>query len=52
MYRLGDEKLESSPTERDVGVLVNGELNMSQQCVLEAKRANLFLECIRYNIAS
>jgi len=51
-YSLGVDLLESSSVERDLDVLVDDRLTMSQQCALDAKKANGILGCIRRSVAS
>ena len=50
-YKLGSVRMEHITAKKGLRIL-DGKLDMSQQCALTAQKANRILGCIKRNVAS
>ena len=51
-YRLRVELLENTSMQKNLGVLVDSKLTMSQQCASVAKKTSIILGCIKKSMTN
>ena len=50
IYKMGDTVLGTTVKEKDLGVTINANMKVSEQCGIAASRCNTILGLIRRNI--
>ena len=51
-YKLEYVKAKHTSSEKNLGIPVDGKLNMSQQCALAVQEANCILSCIKRSVVN
>ena len=51
-YNLGSVRMKHSPDKKNLEVLVDWKLDVSQQCAFAAQKASCILGCIKRSVAS
>ena len=49
-YKIGDAVLGTTVEEKDVGITISADMNISEQCGIVASKGNKILGLIRRNI--
>ncbi|KAJ7410053.1 hypothetical protein BTVI_54341 [Pitangus sulphuratus] len=51
-HRQAGQRMESSPEEKDLRVVVDDKCNMTSQCAFAAQKVKRILDCVKRSMAS